>query len=321
VDARILTRLGTLRQVEIFMKVAEKSSIARAAEELHLTQPSVSNQIKKLGEALHIQLYEVIGKKLYLTHAGEEVALTGKAIFSSISSLNEKINDLKGLKSGLLKIAVVTTAQYFLPQILGPFCKQYPDIDVEFKVGNRAQIIDRLKSNLDDFYLFSDPPENLDIVRYQFLPNPLAVIASVDNPLSKRKNLQWQDLSGEKFLMREHGSGTNNAIEKHLKEHQLTIEKKMIIESNEAIKLSVIENMGISILSAYVLSKSKEDGLEQLRIPNFPVMSHWYITHLREKNLSLIAQHFLEFVLNKHQDVLPMKKIEAHIKRSLQKSR
>ena len=303
------------------MKVAEKSSIARAAEELHLTQPSVSNQIKKLGEALNIQLYEVIGKKLYLTHAGEEVALTGKAIFSSISSLNEKINDLKGLKSGLLKIAVVTTAQYFLPQILGPFCKQYPDIDVEFKVGNRAQIIDRLKSNLDDFYLFSDPPENLDIVRYQFLPNPLAVIASVDNPLSKRKNLQWQDLSGEKFLMREHGSGTNNAIEKHLKEHQLTIEKKMIIESNEAIKLSVIENMGISILSAYVLSKSKEDGLEQLRIPNFPVMSHWYITHLREKNLSLIAQHFLDFVLNKHQDVLPMKKIEAHIKRSLQKSR
>lgn len=188
-------------------------------------------------------------------------------------------------------------------------------------MGNRAQIIERLKSNLDDFYLFSDPPENLDIVRYQFLPNPLAVIASVDNPLSKRKNLQWQDLSGEKFLMREHGSGTNNAIEKHLKEHQLTIEKKMIIESNEAIKLSVIENMGISILSAYVLSKSKEDGLEQLRIPNFPVMSHWYITHLREKNLSLIAQHFLEFVLNKHQDVLPMKKIEAHIKRSLQKSR
>jgi len=321
VDARILTRLGTLRQVEIFMKVAEKSSIARAAEELHLTQPSVSNQIKKLGEALDIQLYEVIGKKLYLTHAGEEVVRTGKAIFASISSLNEKINDLKGLKSGLLKIAVVTTAQYFLPQILGPFCKQYPDIDVEFKVGNRAQIIERLKSNLDDFYLFSDPPENLDIVRYQFLPNPLAVIASVDNPLSKRKNLQWQDLSGEKFLMREHGSGTNNAIEKHLKEHQLTIEKKMIIESNEAIKLSVIENMGISILSAYVLSKSKEDGLEQLRIPNFPVMSHWYITHLREKNLSLIAQHFLEFVLNKHQDVLPMKKIEAHIKRSLQKSR
>jgi DNA-binding transcriptional LysR family regulator len=299
-DARILTRLGTLRQVEIFMKVAEKNSIARAAEELHLTQPSVSNQIKRLGESLNIELYEVIGKKIYLTQAGKEVVHTGKAIFESISGLNEKINDLKGVKSGLMKIAVDTTAQYFLPHILGPFCKQYPDIDVEFKVGNRAQIIDRLKANLDDFYLFSDPPENLDIARYQFLPNPLAVIASVDNPLSKRKNLKWQDLSGEKFLMREHGS--------------------MTIESNEAIKLSVIENMGISILSAYVLSKSKEDGLEQLRIPNFPIMSHWYIIHLREKKLSLIAQHFLEFVLNKHQDVLPMKKIEAHIKRSLRKS-
>jgi len=316
-DARILTRLGTLRQLEIFMKVAEKNSIARAADELHLTQPSVSNQIKKLGEALNIELYEVIGKKIYLTHAGEEVVRTGKEIFESLSSLHEKINDLKGVKSGLLKISVVTTAKYFLPHILGPFCKQYPGIDVEFKVGNRAQIIERLKANLDDFYIFSDPPEDLDIARYQFLPNPLAVIASADNPLSKRKDLKWQDLSGEKFLMREDGSGTNNAIEKHLKKHRLTIEKKMIIESNEAIKHSVIENMGISILSAYVLSKSKEDGLEQLRIPTFPIMSYWYIIHLREKRLPLIAQHFLEFVLNKHQDVLPMKKIEAHIKRSL----
>src|SRR5210317_276254 len=154
-DARILTRLGTLRQLEIFMKVAEKNSIARAADELHLTQPSVSNQIKKLGEALNIELYEVIGKKIYLTRAGEEVVRTGKEIFESLSSLHEKINDLKGVKSGLLKISVVTTAKYFLPHILGPFCKQYPGIDVEFKVGNRAQIIERLKANLDDFYIFS----------------------------------------------------------------------------------------------------------------------------------------------------------------------
>jgi LysR substrate binding domain. len=120
--------------------------------------------------------------------------------------------------------------------------------------------------------------------------------------------------------MREHGSGTNNAIINHLKEHQLKIDKKMVIESNEAIKISVAENMGIAIISAYVLSSSKEDGLKQLRIPTFPIMSYWQIIHLREKRLSLIAQHFLEFVLNKRQDILPMKKIEAHIKKSLQKS-
>ncbi|WP_185233733.1 LysR family transcriptional regulator [Teredinibacter franksiae] len=285
-----------------------------------VTQPSVSNQVKKLSQALNIELYEVIGKKIYLTHAGEEVVRTGKEIFESINRLDESINNIKCVKSGLLKISVVTTAKYFLPHMLGPFCKLYPEIDVEFKVGNRAQIIERLKANLDDFYIFSDPPEDLDIIRHQFLPNPLAVIASTDNPLSKRKKLRWEDLAGEKFLMREHGSGTNNAIINHLKEHQLKIDKKMVIESNEAIKISVAENMGIAIISAYVLSSSKEDGLKQLRIPTFPIMSYWQIIHLREKRLSLIAQHFLEFVLNKRQDILPMKKIEAHIKKSLQKS-
>ena len=287
---------------------------------LLVTQPSVSNQVKKLSQALNIELYEVIGKKIYLTHAGEEVVRTGKEIFESINRLDESINNIKCVKSGLLKISVVTTAKYFLPHMLGPFCKLYPEIDVEFKVGNRAQIIERLKANLDDFYIFSDPPEDLDIIRHQFLPNPLAVIASTDNPLSKRKKLRWEDLSGEKFLMREHGSGTNNAIINHLKEHQLKIDKKMVIESNEAIKISVAENMGIAIISAYVLSSSKEDGLKQLRIPTFPIMSYWQIIHLREKRLSLIAQHFLEFVLNKRQDILPMKKIEAHIKKSLQKN-
>ena len=287
---------------------------------LLVTQPSVSNLVKKLSQALNIELYEVIGKKIYLTHAGEEVVRTGKEIFESINRLDESINNIKCVKSGLLKISVVTTAKYFLPHMLGPFCKLYPEIDVEFKVGNRAQIIERLKANLDDFYIFSDPPEDLDIIRHQFLPNPLAVIASTDNPLSKRKKLRWEDLSGEKFLMREHGSGTNNAIINHLKEHQLKIDKKMVIESNEAIKISVAENMGIAIISAYVLSSSKEDGLKQLRIPTFPIMSYWQIIHLREKRLSLIAQHFLEFVLNKRQDILPMKKIEAHIKKSLQKS-
>ncbi len=316
-DTRLLTRLGTLRQVEIFMKVAEKKSIARAADELYLTQPSVSNQIKKLGQALNIDLYEVIGKQIYLTQAGEHVVRAGHELFDVIKRLDEDINDLKGVKSGTLKIAVVTTAKYFLPHILGPFCKDYPDIDVEFKVGNRAQIIERLKNNLDDFYIFSDPPEDLDIVRYQFLPNPLAVIASKDNPLSKRKKLKWKDLSDQKFLMREQGSGTNNAVLNHLKEHNFSLNKTMVIESNETIKHAVIENMGVSIVSAYVLSKAEQDGLSQLPVETFPIMSNWYMVHLREKKLSSITQHFLDFVLNKHQDILPMKKIEAQVKKAI----
>jgi Transcriptional regulator len=167
---------------------------------LLVTQPSVSNQVKKLSQALNIELYEVIGKKIYLTHAGEEVVRTGKEIFESINRLDESINNIKCVKSGLLKISVVTTAKYFLPHMLGPFCKLYPEIDVEFKVGNRAQIIERLKANLDDFYIFSDPPEDLDIIRHQFLPNPLAVIASTDNPLSNEKNYDGKTYQARSFL-------------------------------------------------------------------------------------------------------------------------
>jgi DNA-binding transcriptional LysR family regulator len=315
-DHRLLTRLGTLRQLEIFMKVAEKRSIARAADELYLTQPSVSNQIKKLGDALDITLYEVIGKKIYLTEAGQQVVTTGHELFESIQHLDEKLNNLKGLTAGTLRVAVVTTAKYFLPKILGPFCKLYPDIEVEFKVGNRAQIIDRLKNNLDDLYIFSDPPDGLEIVKHKFLPNPLAVIASTDNPLSLRKRLKWKDLQDQKFLLREHGSGTFNAIEQHLKKHQLTINRKMVIESNEAIKYSVIENMGITILSAYVLSNAKEDGLKLLPVQSFPILSNWYMVHLKHKKLSLIAERFLEFLLSNGPKLLPLKDINRHVKNS-----
>ena len=174
-------------------------------------------------------------------------------------------------------------------------------------MGNRAQIIQRLKGNLDDLYIFSDPPDDLDIKKYKFLPNPLAVIAASENPLSKRKKLQWSDLAEQKFLIRESGSGTYNAIEQHLKKHDFKIERKMVIESNEAIKYSVKENMGISILSAYVLSNASEDGLEQLNVQTFPISSNWYLVHLKQKKLSFITERFLEFVLNRRNDLLPAK--------------
>lgn len=205
-DTRLLTRLGTLRQLEILMKVADAGSIARAAEELYLSHSAVSVQIKNLADALGLPLHEVIGKQLYLTDAGKEVVSTGRELFSVIRRLDDKINDLKGLTAGNFRMSVVTTAKYFVPRILGPFCQEYPAIDVKFAVGNRGQIVDRLSRNLDDLYIFSDPPEETSINCIPFLPNPLAVIASKNNPLSRRKRLQWSDLAEQKFLMRERDS-------------------------------------------------------------------------------------------------------------------
>ncbi|MDJ0710730.1 MAG: LysR substrate-binding domain-containing protein [Woeseiaceae bacterium] len=316
-ETRLLTRLGTLRQLEIFLKVAEHHSMSRAAEELYLSHSAVSLQIRKLAEAIGLPLHEVIGKQLYLTEAGHEVAATGTQIFASIRRLDESINNLKGLTSGRLAISVVTTAKYFLPRILGPFCRDYPDIDLSFHVGNREEIIRRLNENLDDLYIFNGLPRELDIESFRFLPNPIAVIASGKHSLAGKKRLAWHELENEKFLMREPGSGTFEAIRRHLEANDLKLGKTMTIESNEAIKHAVVEDMGVTILSAYVLADAVGTDLVQLRVKGFPIMSDWYVVHPRAKQLSLIAERFLEFVLKKGPDVLPMENLERQVKRAL----
>ena len=319
-DTRLLTRIGTLRQLEIFLKVAEHQSMTRAAEELYLSHSAVSLQIRKLSEAIGLPLHEVIGKQLYLTEAGREVVATGTQIFDAVRRLDDTINDLKGLTAGRLAISVVTTAKYFLPRILGPFCRDYPDLDLSFHVGNRAEIIKRLDSNRDDLYIFNGLPRDLDVESFRFLPNPIAVIASSDHPLAGRRGLDWQDLEDEKFLMRESGSGTLEAIRRHLDANDLRLGKTMTIESNEAIKHAVVENMGITILSAYVLADAVGSGLVQLRVKGFPVMSDWYVVYPRAKKLSLIAERFLEFVLKQGPDVLPMENLERQVRQALAKS-
>ncbi len=311
-DTRLLSKLGTLRQLEIFLKVAELGSIIRAAEALYLSHSAVSIQIRKLAEALGLPLYEVIGKKIYLTEAGAEVAKTGQELFTVIQNLDHRLNNLKGLTAGTLRISVVSTAKYFLPRVIGAFCREYPQIDVDFKVGNRAQVLERLSNNLDDLYILSDPGDTPDITSTPFLPNPLVVIASSNNPLSRKKHLKWEDLAGEKFLMREQGSGTHSAIQSHLKRNNFSIRKQMVIESNEAIKFSVIENMGITILSAYAVA----EGLTQLPVETFPINSTWHVVHLKEKRLSLIAEKFLDFIVNQSKTILPMDKIEAQLRRA-----
>ena len=313
----MLTRLGTLRQLEIFLKVAEHKSMTRAADELFLSHSAVSLQVRKLSEAIGLPLHEIVGRQLYLTDAGREVVATGTQIFDAVRRLDETINNLKGLTSGRLSISVVTTAKYFLPRILGPFCREYPDMDLAFHVVNRSEIIRRLNDNMDDLYILNGLPQELDIESYQFLPNPLAVIASSKHPLAGRKGLVWKDLADETFLMREAGSGTFEAIRDHLDENGLELGKTLTIESNEAIKYSVVENMGITILSAYVLADAVGPDLVQLRVKGFPIMSDWYVVHPRTKQLSLIAERFLEFVLKKGPDVLPIENLERQVRRAL----
>ena len=204
--SRLHARIGTFRQLEILLAVSESGSIARACEALHLSQPTVSMQLKKLADSVGETLYETRGRKLYFTDAGQRLIAAGREIFDVIGRLDSELADLHGLKAGTLKLAVVTTAKYFIPHLLGPFCARFPEIDVSFAIGNREQVIERLERNDDDIYIFSHPPRELDINVVQFAPNPLVVIASRAHPLAQRKRINFGDIVNEPFLMRESGT-------------------------------------------------------------------------------------------------------------------
>ncbi|MEH6570652.1 MAG: LysR family transcriptional regulator [Halioglobus sp.] len=315
-DARLLARLGTLRQLEIFMKVAEVGGMAQAAEQLHLSQPSVSIQVRKLAEAVGLPIYEVIGRRLQLTEAGNRVVEAGREILDTFNRLDGALNDLKGLQTGCLRLAVDASAKYFLPQLLGPFLNRHPGVEVEFVEGERSFLLDRIGQNLDDLYFFNHVPLDLDITHYPFLPNPLVVVARDDHRLASSAQHSWGDLVGERMIIPKEGSGSRLAIDEFLSRNALKIERSLPLASSEAIKLSVMADMGVGVLSAYSLVSAQLDGLAQLRVEGFPIMTQWHLIHLRQKQLSHVAQSFLSFVLEEGKQHLPMDKIEERVRQA-----
>ncbi len=315
-NARLLARLGTLRQLEIFLKVAEVGGIAQAAQQLHLSQPSVSIQVRKLAEAVGLPLYEVIGRQLTLTEAGRRVQASGRELVELLDRLDARLGELKGLQAGRLRLAVDSSAKYFLPQLLGPFLQRYPGVELDFVEGKRSELLGRIKDNRDDLYIFNHVPRQLDITHHPFLPNPLVVVARKDCPLATRPRLAWKDLAGERIILRDAGSGSRLALDEHLASNGLQVERPLVMASSEAIKLSVMANMGIGILSAYALVYADADGLVQLPVSGFPVTTQWHVIHLREKQLSPVAARFLQFMLEEGRTHLPMSRIEARLRQA-----
>lgn len=294
--AKLHARIGTLRQLEILLAVYQAGSITAASKQLFLTQPTVSMQLKKLAEAVGTPLYDQVGRKLIFTQAGLEVVHSAREVMGCMERLEMKLSDMQGLKRGTLRLAVVTTAKYFIPHLLGEFLQHYPDIDVDFKVGNRQQIIDRMASGEDDFYVFSHPPKNKDLDLHEFLPNPLVAIAQKDHPLAREKNIPLQTFLDQPFLNRENGSGTRHAIEHHFEQMDAEPNIRMTIESNEAIKHAVMSGLGVSVLSSHTLAFGGSMGLVKLNVEHLPIMTKWYLANLQAKQLSVVARTFLEYV-------------------------
>jgi DNA-binding transcriptional LysR family regulator len=297
---------ATLHQLAVFEAVARHQSFTRAAEELFITQPSVSTQIKQLTKTVGLPLFEQIGKSLYLTDAGKELLTTCREIFSQLDNFEMKIANFKGTKQGHLSVSVVTTAKYFIPRLLGTFSQQYPGIEVALQVTNHSELTKRMQENQDDLYVLSQSPENVDLYTKAFLDNPLVVLAPRNHPLAEKKNIAIAMLNDEPFIMREQGSGTRDAVQKLFAKHKVSVQVKLELGSNEAIKQAIAGGLGISVLSMHCLGSDRiNDEIVILDVQHFPIKRSWYIAHLAGKQLSVVAKTFLEYLLQESGKLSP----------------
>jgi len=295
----------TLQQLKLFESVSRLRSYTRAAEELCLTQPAVSIQIKRLEEQAGLPLFEKIGKQMLPTTAGKAVYAASLDILSRVDDLKNSIKELEGTVKGTLQLSVVSTAKYFLPKLLGAFLQKYPEVVPKLKFTNRARVKERLINNDDDFVIMGQIIEDDNLEAYPFLNNILGIVAPADHPLANKKNISVKELVNYRFLSREIGSGTRYVFDRLLEDNGVKIEPYMELGSSEALKQAVMAGLGITILSLHSVQLERDvNKLIVLDVQGFPMKRRWYAFHLKGRNLSLVARTFLDFILKESHHVL-----------------
>lgn len=288
----------TFHQLEVFDAVARRGSFVRAAEDLGLSPPTVSTQVKQLAEIVGMPLFEQIGKRVFLTDAGRAAQATAREMLSAWARLEADVAALHGMKKGRLRVAAVTTAKYVIPRLLGAFAQRYPDIEIALEITNRERVLERLQGNQDDLYVMALPPEQPDLEVLPFLPNPLVVVAAANHPLAGAKEIALARLAAERFVLREKGSGTRTVVERFFAAHRLAPTVKMEFGSNEAVKQAVAGGLGLSILSRHTLGRDPaNDDLAILDVAGFPIRDMmWSVVHIKGKQLSPAAKAFYDFL-------------------------
>ena len=287
----------TLRMLRVFAAVARQSSVTAAAKELHLTQPAVTMQVKELERNCGAPLFERLGRGIHLTEAGRELAACAANVTENLRETQERLDALRGLKKGLLKLGAVSTAKYFAPALLAAFTASHPAVTVRFAVGNRQDTIRHLADNEIDLAIMGRPPREIETVAEPFARHPLIIIAAPSHPLAGKRRVPLKKLAGERFLIREEGSGTRASMERVFAQAQLAYQASMEMSSNETIKQAVIAGMGISFISKHTVGLELRAGkLVALHVVGLPVMRDWFVIHLRAKRLSPIAAAFKQFL-------------------------
>ena len=287
-------RNATLHQLEIMIALGQHLNMTRAAKELHMTPAALSIQIKQLSKTMGMPLHEQVGKRLFLTPAGQLVELASRDIFDRLDALGAALAETSGLQRGSLKLSIITSAKYFVPRLLGGFCKLHPGIEVSLEVDNRDRLLERLSRNMDDLYIMGNTPDNLNVVSLPFMMNRLVVVAPASHPLASERNIPPARLAGEPFIMREPGSGTRLAAERFFSAHGVQLAVRMALGSNEAIKQSVAGEMGLAVVSQHTLSLDVASGaFAVLDVQGFPLLRQWYADYPAGKPMSPVARAFL----------------------------
>ncbi len=295
----------SIRQLQVFESVARHLSHSRAAAELFLSQPAVSMQIKQAETAIGLPLFEQVGKKLHLTDAGRELLHYARSMLQMMQEMESVFDEMKGLERGHLNISVVSTANYFMPQLLAKFIQAHPKIQVSLSVANRDAVVRQLSENIADLAIMGQPPAGADMRAEAFMQNPLVAIAAPMHPLARVKKIQPRQLAKETFLLREQGSGTRGVVERFFASHHLALPAHMEMDTNEAIKQSVQAGMGIGIISRNGIELELETKrLIVLDVDHFPIVRHWYIVQRKDKRPSVAAQEFERFLLEASQSMM-----------------
>ncbi|MBR9843602.1 MAG: LysR family transcriptional regulator [Rhodobacteraceae bacterium] len=288
----------TVQQLRLFEAVARRGSITRAAEEVNLTQPTVSMQVKALEGKVGMALTEQVGKALHLTHAGEEVAAAARDVLERLADMETALSDMQSEVAGPISVAVVSTARYFLPQLLGRFKRAYPKVEPRLQITNRETLLQRMEENRDDLYIMGQPPEEHAVIAEPFRENIIVPVAWAHHPLAGKKNIPLARIAEENVIRREVGSGTRKAVERLFQERGLSRRTHMEFDDSEAIKQGVISGLGIGFLSIHALRLELASGeIAVLDVEGFPLHRRWYAAHRKEKRLTGAARTFLEYLL------------------------
>jgi LysR family transcriptional regulator, low CO2-responsive transcriptional regulator len=288
----------TLRQLRVFEAVARHMNFSRAAEELHLSQPAVSTQVKELAASVGLPLLERVGRKTFLTPAGAEMLHCAKAIAQRMNDAADAVAQLRGVTGGRLKVSVISAGDYFFPRVLATFAARHPGITLQLAVHNRESLLRELADNLTDLAVMVRPPSDRDTVALPFAPHPYVIVAPPDHPLAGVADIPRSALNRERFVQRERGSDTWNSMREVFGRQLARLNITMEIHSTETIKQAVIAGMGIAFLSAHTIGLELRAGnLVVLDVQGFPAMLNWYLVHNRTKRLPPAATAFKEFLL------------------------